>query len=144
MAVVYKIKNDINGDFYVGFTSKNPPEKRFSEHKCCARKSSPAHLHRAMKKYGSDNFSFIILESTNDREYGQRVLEPQYIAELKPKYNMTDGGEVRSGYRLSEESKQKISITHKGVADGPMKEAHKWLFLWLYKKVKNSKGAWGF
>jgi group I intron endonuclease len=136
MAVVYKIKNELNGEFYIGFTSKNPPEKRFSEHKSNSRRGRKGYLYNAMRKDGHDNFSFTILESTNDDGYARKVLEPRYIAELRPKYNMTDGGEGRSGYMLSEGSRMKISKAQRNVADGPMRAEHK---LAISKSLLNSE-----
>lgn len=112
MAAVYQIKNELNGEFYIGFTSKNPPEKRFSEHKLSSYNGSPTHLHRAMRKYGIKEFSFSILEEAANPEHGRKILEPRYIAELKPEYNMTGGGEGTSG-RRSERHQRNMSEAQK-------------------------------
>ena len=43
------------------------------------------------------------------------ALEIQYIRQLKPKFNFTDGGDGMLGFRHSEESKGKMSESQKGI-----------------------------
>ena len=75
-------------------------------------------INRARKKYGIDAFDFEILKECEDEELNK--WETYYIKELNTKvpngYNMTDGGDGRSGYKFiySEESKKKMSESHKG------------------------------
>lgn len=89
--IIYKITNKINGDFYIGKTIKSK-EERFRCHKYNASYNSETYLHRAMRKYGFDNFTVeeietqILQENLNEREI-------YWIYTLKPKYNMTKGGD---------------------------------------------------
>ena len=64
MFTVYCIRNLLDGQEYIGFTTQTPPEKRFIEHKRLSKPSgtSNTHLHRAMRRHGNDNFTFEIIE----------------------------------------------------------------------------------
>lgn len=89
--IIYQITNKITEDFYIGKT-KNPQE-RFYRHKYNAiNTKSQTHLHRAMRKYGVDNFIFSVLEEVKSIE-GLNDREIYWIHNLKPKYNMTKGGD---------------------------------------------------
>lgn len=139
MAVIYKIKNEVNGKIYVGFTTKNPPGKRFSEHKSSSYNGSPTHLHRAMRKHGTGAFSFEVLEETTDVKHAIGFLEPKYINELKPEYNMTLGGEGRTGYHLSEESRKKISKAQKGIPNATWTNEHRQNMSIAHKKSEKTQ-----
>lgn len=80
---VYKITNNITGDFYIG-SSKNI-EKRWTDHKSPSRwKLRPGmKLYQAFIKYGLNNFTFDIIEETAEL----RNREQYYIEQLKPSYN---------------------------------------------------------
>ena len=87
--LIYQITNEITSDFYIGKTKDLAARKQ--RHRELTANSS-ALIHRAMRKYGSDNFSFIILES--DIEPSQIDDRERYwIAEKKPRYNLTIGGD---------------------------------------------------
>jgi predicted GIY-YIG superfamily endonuclease len=49
MAVIYQIKNRINGKSYIGVTSKCPPEKRFGEHLRASRGAPTTKLQREVQ-----------------------------------------------------------------------------------------------
>lgn len=106
MFIVYQIKNVINGKSYIGFTTQ-PVEKRWREHQDSSR-NPKVHFHRAIRKYGAENFSVKIWEMGENGEYGKKVAEPMYIAWLKPEYNKTLGGDGKLGYKWSEEGKEKL------------------------------------
>lgn len=124
---VYQIMNTVNGNRYVGVTSKNPPEKRFREHVLRSRRMPSTLLHCAMKEQGEQHFTFDIIEQHHDYKYARAILEPLLISQVRPEYNMTPGGNGGRGcgYHLSEGAKLKISQTHKGIPNGPMMIAHK-------------------
>ena len=91
---IYKITNKINSKCYIGQTKNYT--KRFSAHKNALRKNKHdnAHLQAAWNKYGEENFSFDIIEHTED--YNNR--EKYYIAYYKSDnveygYNILPGGE---------------------------------------------------
>jgi len=132
MFTIYKISNNLNGKSYIGFTSQDPPRKRWMEHQYQAKCGSKFHIHCAIRKYGIENFQWSILEEGLDPEIGKNIREPHWISALKPKYNHTDGGEGYLGgkgtpnnkfalgarYKRSEEDKLKISRRMKGNQNG--------------------------
>ncbi len=94
MAYIYSITNNINQKKYIGKTTKNNPYDRWKEHirnaKALDNTVAYSSLHtmpiiRALKKYGSDNFKFRVLEECIDDNVDIR--EKHYITE----YNTCDG-----------------------------------------------------
>lgn len=87
---IYKITNTINGDFYVGQTTKSLPE-RMRNHRNTANHGSNYHIHNAMRYYGYMNFNIELLEEVDDpKKMDDR--EIYWIEKLKPKYNIHKGG----------------------------------------------------
>lgn len=92
--VVYKITNTINGKMYVGQTRKNV-EDRFRQHINDAIAGRGHYLHRAIRKYGIDNFTIEVLAETDDENELNR-LEEYYIRSLRTVecgYNLSYGGD---------------------------------------------------
>lgn len=101
---IYKITNLINKKIYIGFTSKSI-EERFKEHKRQAlsnyKKKYP--LHKAMLKYGIENFSIEIVDTSDNYDYCLKELEPYYIKLFESTnknigYNIGTGGEGGDNY----------------------------------------------
>ena len=101
-----------NSVVYVGKDSYIDEGKRRSDHK------SPS-------KYDAQPFNRIVQNNPNRYTYQVLVwnakdqetltsLEIQYIHQLKPKFNFTDGGDGSCGFKHSEESKRKIGEANKG------------------------------
>lgn len=108
MGYIYKITNNINGRVYIGQTI-GTIEKRFNEHKRDAIKGCQYALHRAMRKYGIDNFSVEEIEQCSTEELDDR--EQYWISfydSYYQGYNMTIGGSAFRKPPLSEEKKQQI------------------------------------
>ena len=80
---VYKITNSITGDFYIG--SSKDIKLRWAKHKCPSiHKQQPnSKLYKSMASYGLDNFTFEIIEKTDNL----REREQYWIEQLKPSYN---------------------------------------------------------
>ena len=80
---VYKITNNITGDFYIG--SSKDIKYRWATHKCLSRwKRNPnVKLYKAFINYGLDNFTFEILEETAEL----KKREQYWIKQLSPTYN---------------------------------------------------------
>ena len=80
---VYKITNNITGDFYIG--SSKDIKLRWANHKSPSQwKRSPGiKLYQAFIKYGLNNFTFNIIEETTDLHNREQY----YIEKLKPSYN---------------------------------------------------------
>ena len=111
---IYKITNKVNGKLYFGKTSN--PRKRWQQHLATVKIGPDEHgryqyLHRAINKYGVDNFS---LEVVGRYESEQEALEEEkyYIAKHNTfngeGYNLTEGGDGASGYKHTLEAIQKM------------------------------------
>lgn len=118
---IYQITNTVNGKIYIGKTTKTI-EERFQGHIRHSRRQGQTLLYRALRKYGTEAFITTELESGFDNEDALNEAEIRYIAELKPQYNMTAGGDGTSGLVVSEETRKKLSEVRKGK---PKSEEHK-------------------
>ena len=104
MGYIYKITNNINNKQYIGQTIKKRPSDRFSQHRYAARhpesEKHPPYLHKAMAKYGVENFSFEIIEEVENSKLNIR--EQWWISQLNTLspngYNLTIGGEGTQGF----------------------------------------------
>jgi len=97
--LVYKITNNVNGHGYIGITQCSLA-KRWREHLCAARTGSDKRLYRAMRKYGTDNFSIAVLyeaDSFQELQAVERGLIASHgtYASNGKGYNLTSGGEGR-------------------------------------------------
>ena len=99
----------------------------------------------ALRKYGSSNFKFEILEIGENEFYGLTIAESMYITWLKPKYNSTLGGEgtlglkrppftenhkklisiARSGKKLSVDHRKLLSVRKLGIKRNPLSDEQK-------------------
>lgn len=107
-ACIYRITNSVNGKCYVGQTIQGL-ERRWCNHCSSAQRDSSYHIHNAIRKYGPDAFTVEVLEETTADQLNDR--ERYWIAELRPAYNMTDGGE---GGRPTDEVRAKMRAAKKG------------------------------
>ena len=116
--IIYKVTNLINGKCYIGQTIK-PIEQRKHEHIWNAtNKKYRSYLHNAINKYGIENFKWEILCacSTNDELNKKEIdLIIEQNSYLPNGYNLTFGGGGISGYKHTEETKQKISKKRMGI-----------------------------
>jgi group I intron endonuclease len=98
---IYLIKNLINGKSYVGKTVF-PIADRYKHHIRQMRAGSQYALHRAIRKYGQENFELTLLEKVNDLELldAREIFWIKHLdtANKKFGYNLTLGGEGRSKY----------------------------------------------
>ena len=81
---VYKITNNITGDFYIG-SSKNI-KKRWHQHKNPAfwKQHPNIKLYKDMAQYGRDNFTIEVIEETDSL----KEKEQYWVDQLKPSYNV--------------------------------------------------------
>jgi group I intron endonuclease len=86
--MIYKITNKITNDFYIGYTA-SALEFRFKKHIQNAKDGYKTHLYNAIRKYGKDNFIIECLQEDGNLNEDESL----WIGKLKPKYNMTKGGE---------------------------------------------------
>lgn len=83
IAGIYKITNNITGEFYVG--SSKDIKLRWSIHKTpyTIKRHPNVKLYKAMAQYGRDNFTIEVIEETDNL----REREQYWIEYLKPVYN---------------------------------------------------------
>ena len=108
---VYKITNIINDDIYIGKTI-HPIIDRFKRHCYLASLGSETYLHRAIRKYGQDNFYQELIEEVDD-ECLLNEREIYWIENLSPNYNMTkggDGGDTSSSDKYQEYMKLRSEL----------------------------------
>ena len=131
---IYEIRNSVNDKIYIG--SSIDIEQRWYDHKRKLRNGNhhSAHLQFAWNKYGEDSFHFQFLEAVSIDKlliYEQKWLDERESYKRENGYNtcIVAGNTLgkghseetkqklrkyRTGKRMSEESKKKISIAHKG------------------------------
>lgn len=110
---IYKILNNLNNKIYIGKT--NDLQKRWYNHVYCALvENEPYYFYNAIRKYGAKNFTLEIIEECGSEELAL-LREKYWIATLDSNnrnigYNMTSGGDGVSGFKHSEDSKNKQKI----------------------------------
>lgn len=109
-ATVYLITNQINGNTYIGIT-RFSSHKRWLEHVYTASRSPRTRLHRAIKKYGKENFCVTDVACAIA---SPALVEREAIKSFSPEYNQTNGGEITSGRRVSKETIEKIRLANTG------------------------------
>lgn len=113
--LVYLITCKPSGKVYVGQTVQHL-NRRIRGHLCALSEGSQLPLHKAIRKYGWDNFDVTVLESCDSQE-ALNEAEARWIA-LKGSfgskgYNCTSGGE---GFKVSERTRVLVSLARKGKA----------------------------
>ena len=112
ISAVYKIVNEVTGDFYVG--SSKDVKRRWTEHKSPSewKRKSNNPMYKDMQKYGVDKFRFQILVPVMP-EYLKQV-EQELIQMLHPSYNNYNAKgwdverqkEAKKKYQQSEKGKE--------------------------------------
>lgn len=120
--MIFNLKN---GKIYIG---KSNSKGRWKTHLNTARsgpkvyKASYSLIHKAIRKYGEDNFEFRIIQYINDADAA--AAERYWISFYKTNvgkfgnefgYNLTEGGEGWLGQRHTEETKLKLRELHLGL-----------------------------
>lgn len=117
MYIIYKITNKINNKIYIGFTHKTA-KGRFNQH--CYISKNPNNksfsiLHKAIKKYGRQNFLYntVYMSNNKDEVLSKEDTFIKYYNSLLPNgYNIIKGGSMPpswSGKKHKNITKQKIS-----------------------------------
>lgn len=139
MYYIYVIQNKLDLRVYIGQTVN--PRRRWCDHKWLAKNKPEQYIHRAMIKYGIENFVFQIIDRTED---GYKIddIETDWINWFKSRdknfgYNIAPGGDSpwnrglpteqqpMYGKKQSEYQKQRMSEIHTGVKRGPHTEEWK-------------------
>lgn len=119
--VIYKAVNLINGKAYIGKTVVSLASRKaghlFNAYSPSKSSNPNSALSRALLKYGKDAFVWEIIDRS-DNEQLLNQLEIVYIKifnSIAPNgYNLTVGGDGRSGHVFTEASKKKISESLSG------------------------------
>lgn len=101
-----------SGKVYIGQTSLKP-ENRWNNGR--GYKTSPF-IFNAINKYGWNNIQHEVLFTGLDQLNADIIEEDliYYYKQIGKSYNLATGGKVNRGWKLSEESKKKLSEAHKG------------------------------
>lgn len=110
--IVYAAINRVNAKSYIGATEKGL-EVRRTRHFANARRGQLSKFYTAIRKYGEDKFNFVVLQNCKEFFHALNV-EREYIALLKPEYNMTEGGGGVKGLKFSDVSREKMSLRKRG------------------------------
>ena len=173
--LVYSVTNTINGKVYIGKTVMSDLRAYWNRsHRPLVRSGKGFLLHRAVRKYGENNFSLKeVAQAQNEQELSD--LERTYINQYRSNhrefgYNLTTGGEgftgkhtaatrqkmslahtghpsPRKGARLSDETKSKISVSKKGQSHPQTVETREKLRAAMLGKkngIGNRGGSHGF
>jgi len=112
---IYRITNTVNLESYIGYTTKNPPEGRWMQHKGHANRGKvQTRLYHDMRKFGNEKFVFDVLCWGEDIEDGAKIAEPLMIELFSPTYNNTKGGRGCRERVLSADTKRKIGDANRG------------------------------
>lgn len=108
MYSIYCFTNKVNNKSYIGLTS-NLKARKYAHIKSASSGKRNSSFHRAIKKYGIENFSFVVIETCNSLKEANEA-ETLYISLFMTKspngYNLTGGGDCP---KLVEESVKKRS-----------------------------------
>lgn len=115
MIGIYKITNTADNTSYIG--KSKDIKTRFRKHKYRLNKGIHHNrfLQRAWDKYGSEYFTFEVLEECEVEELDR--LETYYIYKygaFGKGFNMSVGGDGCLGYRHTPEEKEQMKIRNKG------------------------------
>lgn len=114
--LVYKATNKINGKAYIGYTSNLRRRKNDHKHSAAINKYPNVLFHKAIRKYGWDQFDWEILFESSDKSLVYDKMEPHFISKfdtINTGYNMCYGGQGNSEPR-TEEQKAHLSSVLKG------------------------------
>jgi len=109
-AKIYKITNDYNDDVYVGSTC-NTLVRRFSVHKCDARKHHDRALYKLMNEIGESRFRIELIENYPCEDKYQLNQREGYFIRLFGNLNMKIAGRTDEEYH--QDNKEWINEKHR-------------------------------
>lgn len=121
MGIVYGARNKVNGKWYIGKTVQSLHDRKLT-HERDTRNGSKLAFHRAIRKYGADSFEWSVLaeeENEDDLFETEQAVIKMKRAKAPNGYNLTDGGEGKTGWKMPDEVKQKIGSGNRGKERSP-------------------------
>jgi group I intron endonuclease len=110
--LVYLVTNKINGKMYVGQTSQSL-RKRWNRHKSPMNHRRSSYLFNAICKYGAGNFEvepLVIVGTKQEMDfYETELIKFLDLRDPSKGYNLTEGGGGMLGFKLSDETRKKMS-----------------------------------
>lgn len=108
---IYMVLNKTTKDYYVGSAATDKFYSRFANHVIYSRGSKIVKL--AVKKYGIENFAFIVLDLyphvvTKENNQELLLLEDKYLKLLLPNYNILTEAGSSFGYKHTQVDRQKM------------------------------------
>ena len=132
--IIYRVKNKINNKSYIGQTIK-ALNSRIKDHNYNVVNGSNYHFHNSLRKYGTHNFTWEVIEKCDSKEELDEM-EFHYIMQYDTYnngYNKTHGGEGTPGWKPSLKRKEQMSKDLKNRWDNPS---------WKEKMRKLAIEAW--
>ena len=127
---LYCVTCKTTGRMYVGVTEKSF-DHRWGRHVADTRRGSDLKFHRAVRKYGPDDFDGVVLHVYLSREdaYAAEIAMIRELDLISGGYNTSPGGvNPTAGTKrgpLSPEWRAKLSASKKGVPKPPFTDAHR-------------------
>ncbi|SRR6266852_3028017 len=134
---IYCILNIKTNKAYIGSAVNISKRWILHLHQLRKNKHYNKYLQNSWNKYGEENFKFEILEYCNKEELLTK--EQFWIDWLSPKYNRALIAGSRLGVKLSDGTKLKLSLLHKGK---PKSEEHKLKIKQQDKSYNRNKNKW--
>ena len=112
---IYLIFNKLTGDYYIGSASTGKFYSRFSNHLLYLKGNKI--LKHAVKKYGLENFTFLVLElfpEVVNKENNKKLLDMEdfYLKSLLPNYNILTEAGSSFGYKHTELTRIKMKSNY--------------------------------
>ncbi len=109
---VYSITHRATGREYIGITSL-PVRRRWRCHLSAANCGKPQPIARALAKHGAAAFDFRVEAEVATLKQA-REAEVVAIAQRRPAFNLTAGGEGTRGWKPTAETRRRIADTKRG------------------------------
>lgn len=113
--IIYKVTNGENDMSYIGQTTKSL-EKRKKVHVIMCNHTD-LYFHRALKKYGIDNFKWEIIKrckNKDDLDHWEKYFIIKNKTKIPNGYNMTSGGEGTLDIIITDAKRKKLRMAHLG------------------------------
>lgn len=127
LGIIYCYTNKINGKKYIGQTIREPERKMAHKHAALKTKSNMI-FHKAIRKYGWENFDYEVLIECNETEL--TAAEAMYITEmstLQPKgYNQLLGSNMTPEVRAKSSATKKARYNEMPFEERQARTKHLW------------------